>query len=140
MFAVRIVTADYYIASPLKDLDVCHSDFRESDVKKVPVVRIFGATPAGSYSHLFLIANCSSLNYTPCDVWCLVVLMHALLQCFIELQLSGIKVDGPLLKIKELTPCNKPCSTQCSRRRSFAAFESALFSVSCSITEGRDRL
>ncbi|XP_066555014.1 DNA polymerase zeta catalytic subunit [Amia ocellicauda] len=47
MFAVRIVTADYYTASPLKDLDVCHSEFRESDVKRVPVVRIFGATPAG---------------------------------------------------------------------------------------------
>lgn len=47
MFAVRIVTADYYLASPIKDLDVCYSEFRESDVKKVPVVRIFGATPAG---------------------------------------------------------------------------------------------
>lgn len=47
MFAVRIVTADYYLASPIKDLDVCFSEFRESDVKKVPVVRIFGATPAG---------------------------------------------------------------------------------------------
>eukprot|EP00064_Thunnus_orientalis_P003051 superscaffoldBa00000242_g3059 len=46
MFAVRIVTADYYLASPVKDLDVCYSEFRESDVKKVPVVRIFGATPA----------------------------------------------------------------------------------------------
>lgn len=47
MFSVRIVTADFYLAGPIKDLDVCHSDFRESDVKKVPVVRIFGATPAG---------------------------------------------------------------------------------------------
>lgn len=47
MFAVRIVTADYYLASPLKDLDVCYNEFRESDVKKVPVVRIFGATPIG---------------------------------------------------------------------------------------------
>lgn len=47
MFAVRIVTADFYLASPVKDLDVCYSEFRDSDVKKVPVVRIFGATPAG---------------------------------------------------------------------------------------------
>ncbi|MEQ2166573.1 DNA polymerase zeta catalytic subunit [Goodea atripinnis] len=46
MFAVRIVTADYYLASPIKGLDVCYSEFRESEVKKVPVVRIFGATPA----------------------------------------------------------------------------------------------
>ncbi|TNN85427.1 DNA polymerase zeta catalytic subunit [Liparis tanakae] len=46
MFAVRIVTADFYLATPIKDLDVCYSEFRESGVKKVPVVRIFGATPA----------------------------------------------------------------------------------------------
>ena len=47
MFSVRIVTADFYLASPIKDLDVCYSEFRETDAKKVPVVRIFGATPAG---------------------------------------------------------------------------------------------
>ncbi|KAJ8008958.1 hypothetical protein DPEC_G00083820 [Dallia pectoralis] len=54
MFAVRIVTADYYLASPVKDLDVCYNEFRESDVKKVPVVRIFGATPAGQKTCLHL--------------------------------------------------------------------------------------
>lgn len=54
MFAVRIVTADYYLASPIKDLDVCYSEFRESDVKRVPVVRIFGATPAGQKTCLHL--------------------------------------------------------------------------------------
>ncbi|XP_072218923.1 DNA polymerase zeta catalytic subunit isoform X3 [Leuresthes tenuis] len=54
MFAVRIVTADYYLASPIKDLDVGYSDFRQSDVKKVPVVRIFGSTPAGQKTCLHL--------------------------------------------------------------------------------------
>ncbi|KAM9778498.1 DNA polymerase zeta catalytic subunit isoform 2-T2 [Syngnathus typhle] len=54
MFAVRIVTADYYLASPIRNLDVCYSEFRESDVKKVPVVRIFGATPAGQKTCLHL--------------------------------------------------------------------------------------
>ncbi|KAJ8385944.1 hypothetical protein AAFF_G00179060 [Aldrovandia affinis] len=54
MFAVRIVTADYYMTSPIKDLDVCYSEFRESDVKRVPVVRIFGATPAGQKTCLHL--------------------------------------------------------------------------------------
>ncbi|XP_028253994.1 DNA polymerase zeta catalytic subunit isoform X2 [Parambassis ranga] len=54
MFSVRIVTADYYLASPIKDLDVCYSEFRENDVKKVPVVRIFGATPAGQKTCLHL--------------------------------------------------------------------------------------
>ncbi|XP_026173816.1 DNA polymerase zeta catalytic subunit isoform X2 [Mastacembelus armatus] len=54
MFSVRIVTADYYLASPIKNLDVCYSEFRESDVNKVPVVRIFGATPAGQKTCLHL--------------------------------------------------------------------------------------
>ncbi|XP_043075420.1 DNA polymerase zeta catalytic subunit-like [Puntigrus tetrazona] len=54
MFSVRIVTADYYMSSPIKELDVCYSEFRESDVKKVPVVRIFGATPAGQKTCLHL--------------------------------------------------------------------------------------
>nr|XP_061806813.1 DNA polymerase zeta catalytic subunit-like [Nerophis lumbriciformis] len=54
MFAVRIVTADYYLASPIKDLDVCYSEFRERNVSKVPVVRIFGATPAGQKTCLHL--------------------------------------------------------------------------------------
>ena len=52
MFSVRIVTADYYLASPVRDLDVCYSEFRASDVKKVPVVRVFGATPAGIYYYV----------------------------------------------------------------------------------------
>uniref|UniRef100_A0A7N6AHQ1 DNA polymerase zeta catalytic subunit n=1 Tax=Anabas testudineus TaxID=64144 RepID=A0A7N6AHQ1_ANATE len=54
MFAVRIVSADYYLASPIKTLDVCYSEFRERDVKKVPVVRIFGATPTGQKTCLHL--------------------------------------------------------------------------------------
>ncbi|KAK2856635.1 hypothetical protein Q5P01_005370 [Channa striata] len=54
MFAVRIVSADYYLASPIKTLDVCYSEFRETDVRKVPVVRIFGATPAGQKTCLHL--------------------------------------------------------------------------------------
>ncbi|XP_060083937.1 uncharacterized protein LOC132563202 [Ylistrum balloti] len=47
MFSVRIVTTDHYQATPVPDLDVLHSDFRGSDVFKVPVIRVYGATPAG---------------------------------------------------------------------------------------------
>lgn len=47
MFSVRIVTADYYMASPLQGLDICQCPLTQAPVKKVPVVRIFGATPAG---------------------------------------------------------------------------------------------
>jgi len=52
MFSLRIVTADYYMSSPIRELDACYSEFRESDVKKVPVVRIFGATPAGMHAYV----------------------------------------------------------------------------------------
>lgn len=54
MFSLRIVTADYYLTSPIRDLDVCYSEFRDSDVKKVPVVRIFGSTSAGQKTCLHL--------------------------------------------------------------------------------------
>ena len=49
MFSVRIVTTDHYVAPPLRGLDVCYSDYRDAEVYKVPVVRVFGATPAGKY-------------------------------------------------------------------------------------------
>ncbi|KAJ7341843.1 hypothetical protein JRQ81_007346 [Phrynocephalus forsythii] len=54
MFSLRVVTADYYLSSPLPGLDPCQSHFREAPVKKVPVVRIFGATPAGQKTCLHL--------------------------------------------------------------------------------------
>ncbi|OWF40745.1 DNA polymerase zeta catalytic subunit-like [Mizuhopecten yessoensis] len=47
MFSMRIVTTDHYQATPISELDVLHSDFRGSDVYKVPVIRVYGATPAG---------------------------------------------------------------------------------------------
>ncbi|XP_058029850.1 DNA polymerase zeta catalytic subunit isoform X2 [Ahaetulla prasina] len=54
MFSVRVVTADYYMSSPLPGLDPCQSSFREAPVKKVPVVRVFGATPSGQKTCLHL--------------------------------------------------------------------------------------
>ncbi|KAK3098309.1 hypothetical protein FSP39_018263 [Pinctada imbricata] len=47
MFGLRIVTTDHYQATPIPGLDVLHSDFRSADVYKVPVIRIYGSTPAG---------------------------------------------------------------------------------------------
>ena len=52
MFSVRIVTTDHYVAPPVRGLDVCFSDFRDAVVYKVPIVRVFGATPAGK-EHMF---------------------------------------------------------------------------------------
>ncbi|XP_057595198.1 DNA polymerase zeta catalytic subunit isoform X2 [Hippopotamus amphibius kiboko] len=54
MFSVRIVTADYYMASPLQGLDTCQAPLTQAPVKKVPVVRVFGATPAGQKTCLHL--------------------------------------------------------------------------------------
>lgn len=64
MFAVRIVTADYYLASPIKGLDPGYSEFRDSEVKKVPVVRIFGATPAGQSLFSLPLEKTLSLTHT----------------------------------------------------------------------------
>ncbi|KAM9316643.1 DNA polymerase zeta catalytic subunit [Gastrophryne carolinensis] len=54
MFSLRLLTADYYLAAPLPGLDVTKSSFRDSDVRRVPVVRVFGATPAGQKTCLHL--------------------------------------------------------------------------------------
>ncbi|XP_066270082.1 DNA polymerase zeta catalytic subunit-like [Branchiostoma lanceolatum] len=54
MFSVRIVTADHYQAPPVRGLDVCRSEFRGADTRRVPVVRIFGATPGGQKTCLHL--------------------------------------------------------------------------------------
>ncbi|XP_014783409.1 DNA polymerase zeta catalytic subunit [Octopus bimaculoides] len=42
MFSVRIVTADYYVSNPVAGLDA-----KLSSSVQVPVIRIFGSTPAG---------------------------------------------------------------------------------------------
>ena len=51
MFSVRIVNSDFYITDPIPDLDVCNSNFRENtsttSTNKVPVIRVYGATPSG---------------------------------------------------------------------------------------------
>ncbi|XP_066463164.1 DNA polymerase zeta catalytic subunit [Eleutherodactylus coqui] len=54
MFSLRLVTADYYLAAPLPGLDVTRSPFRDCPVRRVPVVRVFGATPAGQKTCLHL--------------------------------------------------------------------------------------
>ncbi|KAG8190208.1 hypothetical protein JTE90_011929 [Oedothorax gibbosus] len=47
MFSLRLLTVDHYMSTPIKDLDCLYSEFRSSEIHKVPVVRIFGVTPAG---------------------------------------------------------------------------------------------
>ncbi|XP_032877895.1 DNA polymerase zeta catalytic subunit [Amblyraja radiata] len=66
MLSVRIVTADYYMCNPLPGLDVCYSEFRQAGVSRVPVVRIFGPTPAGQKTCLHLHGTFPYL-YVPYD-------------------------------------------------------------------------
>jgi hypothetical protein len=54
MFSMRIVSLDYYMAPPLPDMDVCYSQFQGCAVNEVPVVRIYGSTPAGQKACLHL--------------------------------------------------------------------------------------
>jgi DNA polymerase zeta len=45
------------MAPPIRGLDVQYADQRGSEVKKVPVVRIFGSTPAGKSLLIILISE-----------------------------------------------------------------------------------
>ncbi len=47
MFSVRIVDADFYVTKPTAELDISYSEFRDANVTRVPVIRIFGSTPGG---------------------------------------------------------------------------------------------
>ena len=45
--SVRIVSADYYMSSPICGLDIGYSAYRGLEIKRVPVIRIFGSTSTG---------------------------------------------------------------------------------------------
>ena len=53
-FVMRIVSLDYHLAAPLPGVDVAYSHFAGEAVEQVPVVRIFGSTPAGQRCCLHL--------------------------------------------------------------------------------------
>lgn len=46
-FSVRIVSIDYYMSAPLPGVDVSFNSVEGTQIEQVPVIRIFGATPAG---------------------------------------------------------------------------------------------
>lgn len=47
MFSITLVNIDTYQAFPIPEFDVTFSEFRGSEIKKVPVIRIFGSTATG---------------------------------------------------------------------------------------------
>ena len=54
LISVRLVVMDHYMANPVHSLDPLVSDFRGTPVRKVPVLRVFGSTPAGQTCCLHL--------------------------------------------------------------------------------------
>ncbi|XP_054272954.1 DNA polymerase zeta catalytic subunit [Macrosteles quadrilineatus] len=48
MFSLRIVNVDHYMCPPKSGLDLTYSQFRGSQIKSVPVFRVFGSTPSGN--------------------------------------------------------------------------------------------
>ena len=54
LVSVRLVVMDHYMATPVPTLDPLVSDFRGYNIKKVPILRIFGSTPAGQRACLHL--------------------------------------------------------------------------------------
>ncbi|URD83628.1 DNA polymerase [Musa troglodytarum] len=67
LFSVRIVSLDYYMAPPIADLGICYSSFHGRTVKEVPVIRIYGSTPAGQKTCLHIHGALPYL-YIPCPV------------------------------------------------------------------------
>lgn len=53
-FVLRIVDLDYQMVRPIPGVDVCYSSLAGAAISLVPVVRIFGATPAGQKACLHL--------------------------------------------------------------------------------------
>ena len=51
---LRIVDLDYQMVRPIPGMDVCYSSLAGAAVSLVPIVRIFGATPAGQKACLHL--------------------------------------------------------------------------------------
>ncbi|KAK4282799.1 hypothetical protein QN277_014132 [Acacia crassicarpa] len=65
MFSVRIVSIEYYMAPPIPGMDICYSSFHGGKVNEVPVVRIYGSTPAGQKTCLH-IHRALPYIYVPC--------------------------------------------------------------------------
>ncbi|PHT98415.1 DNA polymerase zeta catalytic subunit [Capsicum chinense] len=65
-FSVRIVSIDYYMSPPLSAFDISYSTFQGGRVNEVPVIRVYGATPAGQKTCLHL-HGALPYFYVPCS-------------------------------------------------------------------------
>ncbi|XP_034191284.2 DNA polymerase zeta catalytic subunit [Osmia lignaria lignaria] len=65
MFSMSLITLDSYQSTPLSELDITFSEFRGTEIKHVPVIRIFGSTPSGIKTCLH-IHGVFPYMYIPC--------------------------------------------------------------------------
>ncbi|KAH9755088.1 DNA polymerase zeta catalytic subunit [Citrus sinensis] len=65
LFSVRIVSIDHYMAPPIPGYDICYSSFQGGKVNEVPVIRVYGSTPAGQKTCLHIHRALPYL-YVPC--------------------------------------------------------------------------
>ncbi|XP_053962620.1 DNA polymerase zeta catalytic subunit isoform X2 [Anastrepha ludens] len=47
VFSVRLVIADFYMEKPIYGFDPCYSEFRGKEIKRVPIIRVFGSSADG---------------------------------------------------------------------------------------------
>ncbi|GAU11518.1 hypothetical protein TSUD_345080 [Trifolium subterraneum] len=66
VFSVRIVSIDHYMAPPIPDIDISYSRFHGGKVNEVPVIRVYGSTPAGQKTCLHIHGALPYL-YVPCS-------------------------------------------------------------------------
>ncbi|KAL4028957.1 hypothetical protein IC575_012175 [Cucumis melo] len=66
VFSVRVVSIDYYLAPPIPGLDISYSSFQGGKVNEVPVLRIYGSTPAGQKTCVHVHGVLPYL-YVPCS-------------------------------------------------------------------------
>ncbi|CAI8615458.1 unnamed protein product [Vicia faba] len=66
VFTVRIVSIDHYMAPPIPATDISYSTFQGGKVNEVPVIRVYGSTPAGQKTCLHIHGALPYL-YVPCS-------------------------------------------------------------------------
>ncbi|XP_036331979.1 uncharacterized protein LOC118743430 [Rhagoletis pomonella] len=47
VFSVRLVIADFYVEKPMLGFDPCYSEFRGKEIRRVPIIRVFGSSADG---------------------------------------------------------------------------------------------
>ncbi|XP_037953294.1 DNA polymerase zeta catalytic subunit [Teleopsis dalmanni] len=69
VFSIRLVVADFYLDKPTYGLDPCYSEFRGKQIKRVPIIRIFGANANGQKScmHIHGVFPYFYIPYDPKD-------------------------------------------------------------------------